>query len=120
MLILTPAQRRALRAIAHALNPVVIIGEGGLSEAVAREIECALKSHELIKVKVFTDDRELRENMLQQICLKLNAAPVQHIGKILVIYRDNPDKVAESRSKLAEARKPRMKPLARNLRRRPS
>lgn len=96
---LTPAQRRALRAKAHALDPVVIIGEAGLSEAVAREIERALKSHELIKVKVLSDDRELRENMLRQICLNLNAAPVQHIGKILVVYRENPDKAAATGSK---------------------
>lgn len=98
---LTPTQRRALRAKAHALHPVVIIGEAGLSQAVAREIERALKSHDLIKVKVFSDDRELRENMLQQICLNLDAAPVQHIGKILVIYRENPDKPAMTTPKPA-------------------
>jgi RNA-binding protein len=87
MLTLTPAQRRFLRAQAHSLHPVVMIGDAGLSESVMREIECSLKSHELIKVKVAGDDRELREQWLAHICETLHAAPVQHIGKTLVVYR---------------------------------
>lgn len=87
MLTLTSAQRRFLRANAHTLNPVVLIGDAGLTEAVMREIELGLKSHELIKVKVAGDDRELREQWLEKICGELHAASVQHIGKTLVIYR---------------------------------
>jgi RNA-binding protein len=87
MLTLTPEQRRFLRAQAHNLHPVVIIGEAGLTPAVIRETERSLASHELIKVKSRTGDREARESQMADICEQLNAAPVQHIGKILVIYR---------------------------------
>ena len=87
MLTLTPAQRRFLRAQAHALNPVVMIGDSGLTESVLKETDNSLKSHELIKIKVASDDRALRETMLSEICEKLRAATVQHIGKTLIIYR---------------------------------
>lgn len=87
MLSLTPAQRRFLRAQAHSLSPIVMIGDAGLTEAVIKETDNSLKSHELIKIKVAGDDREVREQMMQEICAKVNAAPVQHIGKTLIIYR---------------------------------
>ena len=86
MLDLTPAQRRELRARAHALHPVVIIGDKGLSQTVIDEIASSLDTHELIKVRAEAD-REARNTLLEQICEQLEAAPVQHIGKILVIYR---------------------------------
>ncbi|PWB52713.1 MAG: ribosome assembly RNA-binding protein YhbY [Nitrosomonadales bacterium] len=87
MLNLTPAQRRFLRAQAHALNPVVLIGDAGLTEAVMKEIERSLDSHELIKIKIAGGGHEQREKMLTEICSTLEAAPVQHIGKTLVIYK---------------------------------
>jgi len=87
MISLTPAQRRFLKAQAHGLNPVVMIGDAGLSEAVLKEADATLARHELIKIKVHSDDRDGREALLTELCGKLNAAPVQHIGKILVIYR---------------------------------
>lgn len=87
MLSLTVEQRQALKARAHPLNPVVMIGNAGLSAAVLDEIARALKSHELIKIRAMSDDRDMRETMLQEICEQLNAAPVQHIGKILVVYQ---------------------------------
>lgn len=90
MLELSPAERRSLRARAHALNPVVSISQNGLSEAVLKEIDVSLKSHELIKIRVFNDDREARNAWLAEICEKLGAAPVQHIGKLLVIWRPEP------------------------------
>ncbi|MBB3221772.1 ribosome assembly RNA-binding protein YhbY [Pseudoduganella umbonata] len=93
MLNLTPVERSALRAEAHALKPIVLIGEAGLSEAVMKEIELGLDSHGLIKVRVFGDDREARIEMYETICAQLDAAPVQHIGKLLVLYR--PKKEAE-------------------------
>lgn len=86
MLTLTVLQRQNLKARAHALNPVVMIGNAGLTPAVLGEIARALKSHELIKIRA-TGEREEREAMLQEICETLNAAPVQHIGKILVVYQ---------------------------------
>ncbi len=87
MLNLTPDQRRFLRAQAHHLNPVVMIGDAGLSESVLKEIERSLASHELIKIKAHQGDKEAREALLEEICIRLEAASVQHIGKILVVYK---------------------------------
>jgi RNA-binding protein len=87
---LTSIQRRSLRANAHHLQPTVIIGEAGLTASVMREINISLKSHELIKIKVFSDNRESREQMLTKICEELEAHAVQHIGKVLVVYREQP------------------------------
>lgn len=87
MLTLNSKQVRYLRSAGHALNPVVMIGNNGLSETVLREIDRSLAAHELIKIKVAGDARELRIQMLQEICDKLGAAAIQHIGKQLLIYR---------------------------------
>lgn len=87
VLTLTPAQRRSLRADAHHLDPVVLIGAEGLSPAVEKEVQAALQAHGLIKIRVFNDDRQLREQYLQQLCEQLGAAAVQHIGKLLVLWR---------------------------------
>jgi RNA-binding protein len=87
MLSLSVAQRLELKGRSHALKPVVIIGNAGLTPAVLDEIERSLKSHDLMKIRVINDDREVREAMLQEICETLQAGPVQHIGKMLVIYR---------------------------------
>lgn len=76
-----------LRGLAHKLNPVVMIGNNGLTDAVLQEIENSLNAHELIKIKVLGDDRELRIAMLKEICEKTGATNVHHIGKQLVIYR---------------------------------
>lgn len=91
MLKLSTDERRALRARAHALNPVVSISQNGLSESVLNEIRASLISHELIKIRVFNDVREEREQFLATICEKLDAAPVQHIGKLLVVWRPSPE-----------------------------
>lgn len=90
MLQLSSVERRELRARAHNLNPVVSIAENGLTEAVLKEIEVNLNAHELIKIRVYGDSRENRVAYLEQICTKLGAADVQHIGKLLVIYRPAP------------------------------
>lgn len=84
---LTPAQRQALKARAHALAPVVLVGAGGLTDAVLAEIDRALAAHELVKIRVAGEDRAARDALLAQICELTGAAPVQHIGKILVVYR---------------------------------
>lgn len=76
-----------LRGLGHHLNPVVSIGNNGLTAQVLKEIELTLNAHELIKIKVAGDDRELRTRMLQEICEKTDATAVHHIGKQLVIYR---------------------------------
>ncbi len=90
---LTPAERREHRANAHHLDPVVLIGGDGLTPAVQKEIDAALNAHGLIKVRVFGDDRAAREQMYQQLADQLNAAPIQHIGKLLVLWRPQPAKV---------------------------
>lgn len=87
MLPLSSSQRRYLRAQAHHLSPVVMIGDAGLSPAVLKETASALKAHELIKIKVMNDERTEREAMLKSICDTLKAAPVQHVGKMLVVYK---------------------------------
>ena len=89
---LTPAERRAHRAEAHHLDPVVAIGADGLTPAVLKEADAALKAHGLIKVRVFSDDRGTREEILATLCERLDAASVQHIGKLLVLWRPMPPK----------------------------
>ncbi len=104
---LTSIQRRMLRARAHALQPVVIIGDAGLSTAVLNEIHKNLASHELIKIRVFSDEHAVRERLLREICATLHGAPVQHIGKILVVYRPLPEAAAKARPpRVAPKRKP--------------
>ncbi|MEI8009831.1 MAG: YhbY family RNA-binding protein [Candidatus Nitrotoga sp.] len=87
LLTLTALQRQNLKARAHPLKPTVTIGTAGLTSSVLTEISCALKSHEIIKIKAAVNDRKIRTAMLENICVQLNAAAVQHIGKILVVYR---------------------------------
>ena len=89
---LTPAERREQRAATHHLDPVVLIGGDGLTPAVKKEIDAALNAHGLIKVRVFNDDRTARELMYQELTAELNAAPIQHIGKLLVLWRPQPVK----------------------------
>lgn len=94
---LTPAQRKEHRADAHHLDPVVMIGSEGLTPAVVKETDAALKAHGLIKVRVFSDDRDSREAILAQLCDQLDAAPIQHIGKLLVLWRPIPEKAKVER-----------------------
>jgi putative YhbY family RNA-binding protein len=99
---LSSARRSELRAAAHKLTPVVIVGDKGLTDEVMAEVERSLNAHELIKVRAATDDRAARNVWMESICEKLAAHPVQQIGKVLVIYRENP--------KEAVAAKPRRSP----------
>ena len=89
---LTPAQRKEHRSSAHHLDPVVMIGGEGLTPAVEKEVDGALNAHGLIKVRVFSDDRAAREAMLSTLADKLGAAPIQHIGKLIVLWRPIPPK----------------------------
>ncbi|MFO1399002.1 MAG: YhbY family RNA-binding protein [Burkholderiales bacterium] len=101
---LTPTERRDLRAKAHHLDPVVIVGQHGLTPPVLHEIDVALTAHELVKVRVQGEERALREAMLGQICAGLDCAPVQHLGKILVLWRPNPERNAPAKAAGAPAR----------------
>ena len=84
---LSTKQIAHLRGIAHSLNPVVMIGNNGMTESVLKEIELNLNAHELIKVQVAGDDRDARKALYAEICAKTNATAVHHIGKQLVFYR---------------------------------
>ncbi len=88
---LTPKERQALKAQAHSLEPVVTIGGKGLSDAVVKEIDFALKSHELLKIRAGAMDRHERAAAFDAICARTGAEPVQHVGKVFVIYRKKPD-----------------------------
>jgi RNA-binding protein len=89
---LTPAQRKEQRANAHHLDPVVMIGSDGWTPAVKKETEAALDAHGLIKIRVFSDDRSARETLFLAIADEIGAAPIQHIGKLLVLWRPMPER----------------------------
>ena len=93
---LTPQQRRELRAKAHHLHPVVSIGQHGLTPRVLNEIDVALTAHGLIKIRVHSDDRDAREAMLADIAAQLHAAPVQHLGKLLIVWRERDEEEAQA------------------------
>jgi len=84
---LTPAQRQHLKSLAHSRQPVVMIGNNGLTPAVMKEIDLALNAHELIKIKAASDEPDIRRAWLEEIAAATGAAAVQQIGKVLVIYR---------------------------------
>ena len=89
---LSPAQRKEKRSDAHHLDPVVMIGGDGLTPAVQKEVDAALNAHGLIKVRVFSDERSTREAIFAALSDELGAAPIQHIGKLLVLWRPMPAK----------------------------
>lgn len=88
---LTPRDRQQLKARAHALEPVVQIGQDGVTDQVAMELDRALTAHELIKVKVSAPDRDAREALCDDIVTRTDAAEVQRVGKVLVLWRPKPD-----------------------------
>jgi RNA-binding protein len=87
---LTPRERSFLKGRAHSLEPTVLVGQEGLSDAVLREIERALTAHELIKVRAGGDDRDARRALLEAICARTGAEAVQHVGKVFVLWRPRP------------------------------
>ena len=89
---LSNKQIQHLKGIAHSLKPVVLLGNNGLTEAVVAEIDYALGHHELIKVKINTDDREVKQLIIDAIIRETNSIKVQAIGKTLAIYRQSDDK----------------------------
>lgn len=113
---LLPSFRRELRARAHHLHPVVTVGQHGLTPRVLHEIDVALTAHELVKVRVFNDDRAERETMLAQISGQLACTPVQHLGKLLILWRRHDDEQAD----VAAERKPRGRKPAGEATRRPA
>jgi RNA-binding protein len=92
---LTPSQRARLKAKAHALEPVVHIGQAGVSDNVIAELERSLTAHELIKVKLAGADRESRRDLTQVLSERTGAAVVQQVGRVLVLWRPCPDEKSE-------------------------
>ena len=89
---LSPADRKEKRSEAHHLDPVVMIGSDGLTPAVSKEVDAALNAHGLIKIRVLSDERSNRETIFAALADALSAAPIQHIGKLLVLWRPMPPK----------------------------
>jgi RNA-binding protein len=112
MIELTPEQRRALRAAAHHLNPVVSIAQKGLTTTVLKEIDNCLKSHELIKVRLYGIERADREALFAEICTSLNCAQVQHIGNLLVLWREKTEEDEAPAEKRGRGGKPLTKKQA--------
>lgn len=108
-LTLTPAEKKALKAQAHGLDPVVLIGDKGLTEAIIKEINLALSAHSLIKVRVAGDDREARLEYATEIVSRTDSALVQHIGKLLVLYRPRPEGSENSNAPTRSSNRPRAK-----------
>ena len=106
---LSAKRRSELRAEAHKLSPVVLIGDKGLTDEVIAEIDRSLKAHELIKVRASSGERDARDVWLETICERLQAHPVQQIGKVFVIYRERPDEPVERRAPKAAGDGPRPK-----------
>ena len=84
---LTENQRKHLRGLGHALKPVVMIGNAGLTDSVAAEIDAALEHHELIKVRVRVGDRKERDQVVDGVVVRLRAALIQRIGNMALLYR---------------------------------
>lgn len=89
---LNKKQIQHLKGLAHSLKPVVLLGNNGLTEAVVAEIDFALNHHELIKVKIPTDDRETKALIVEAICRETNSLKIQVIGKTLIIFRQSDEK----------------------------
>lgn len=89
---LSNKQIQHLKGVAHSLKPVVLIGNNGLTEAVVAEIDNALSHHELIKVKINTEDREVKQLIIDAIVRETNSIKVQTIGKTLALYRQSDEK----------------------------
>jgi len=109
-LTITPQQRKSLKADAHSLSPVVMVGGDGLTPAVIKEAKLAIDHHGLIKIRVFGDDRDARVAIYEELCDKLDAAPVQHIGKLLVLWKPK-DIVDEAYANLGRSPKQTKKSL---------
>jgi RNA-binding protein len=89
---LSPAERRRLRARAHSLKPVVLVGDAGLSDGLLQEADRALEAHELIKVRLPAVPRDARSALAQALCTALDAQEVQTIGRVRVLFRPRPPK----------------------------
>ena len=91
-MMLSEPQKKYLRGLGHALKPVVMVGESGLTDAVRAEFESSLEHHELVKIRVKVGDREQRDKIILSLCETANAELVQRIGNMALLFRENPEK----------------------------
>ena len=89
---LTTAQRTHLRRLGHPLEPIVLVGQNGLSPNLVAERDRALRDHELVKVRARVGDRELRDEILDELAKQTGAEIVQRVGHVGLYYRRNPDR----------------------------
>lgn len=89
--VLTARERAQLKARAHALNPVVHVGQAGVTDTVVAEIDRALAAHALIKVKIGDKDRDARTDQGEAVAARVDAAIVQRVGRVLVLFRPRPE-----------------------------
>jgi len=97
---LSESQKKYLRGLGHQLKPLIIVGNAGLSQSVLAEYESTLAHHELIKVKLRTDDRSSRDEMIKKLCTAYYAELIQCVGNVALIYRANHDKKAHKRLRI--------------------
>ena len=95
---LTPRERAHLKARAHALEPIVHVGQAGLTDAFVAEVDRSLAAHELIKVRVGVADREERDQLGAALSARTDAALVQRVGKVLVLWRPRPEEATDART----------------------
>ena len=89
---LSEAQKKHLRGLGHALKPLIMVGDAGLSESLLAEYESTLAHHELIKVRVRVGDRKARDGIIEELCNTSGAQLVQRVGNMALLYRENPEK----------------------------
>jgi RNA-binding protein len=89
---LNTAQRTHMRRLGHAIEPVVLVGQNGISPNLIAEFERALNDHELVKVRARVGDREMRDEILDELAKAAKAEIIQRIGHVALYYRRNPEK----------------------------
>ncbi len=95
MTYITATQKRQLRGSAHALKPVVIVGDKGITDNVLQEINQTLDNHELIKIRINAENKAQRQQIIQDICTRTQAILIQTIGHIIAIYREKADEISQ-------------------------
>ncbi len=89
---LSESQKKFLRGLGHQLKPVIMVGDGGLSESLLQEFCSTIEHHELIKVRVRAGDREMRDSIISDLCHQGSAKLVTRIGNVALVYRRNEEK----------------------------
>jgi RNA-binding protein len=88
----TESQKKYLRGLGHALKPLILVGDAGLTDSVRAEFESTLAHHELIKVSVRVGERKLRDSIIKDLCTASGATLIQRVGNMALLYRENPEK----------------------------